>query len=469
MIAPMRRTLTLLLILECACSLRAQPVDPDASAPVLQIESSAKAQRAAAKSRLDLVMSILNGEFDRMDEVRFSENFVSATPRDEAVALLRRTAAPEKGFEVLQTKYFDNVTIGAWARSQADREKFITIRLAVEANQPHRIDRLEILDSPPPGPGSANLWRELDESLAGKPFRAGVAVMELRPDGTRAMIHQVSPDERLGIGTMGTIFTHLAVAELIGEGAATWDKKLAIDESLRSLPDTRTSRLPGGTELSLSQYSRRAMSEADNTCADHLFAHLGRERIEFARNRIRATAARDAGVDPATIPGGEPFLSVMENYRLKCGVTTLITRYAEASNDERRRLLDTEVANAEIHLTLLKLWKKPQELLRVGWTASPRELCEVGARLTELSRAPGGEWATGALRSAQQASPRLDVPSPTSRVAGEPGAEAALWMTPRADGRTIIAAIIFNSDAPLDETQTKAITSRALEIVAIIP
>ncbi|MBL8746089.1 MAG: serine hydrolase [Phycisphaerae bacterium] len=452
-----------------ATSLAQAPADHDASGPVTQIESHAKTQRAAAKARLDLIIAVLNGDLDRLDEVRFTESFITKTPRDQAIASIREVSIPGQGYDVLQTRRFDDLTIGAWIRSKANRDTYFTIRLGIEPIQPHRIDQLEIKSVPPPGSDLTAPWRELDEAIAKKSFRTGLAVMELRPDGSHDMIHMLNPDDRRGIGTMGALFVHLALAELIDEGGATWDKKLAIDETLRSLPDTRTSKLAGGVELSLSQYARRAMAEADNTCADHLLAHLGRERVELARDRIRAAAARDADLDPATRPGGEPFLSIMENYRLKCGVTTLITRYAEATNDERRLLLENEVPNAEIHLTLLQLWKKPQELLRVGWTASPRELCFVGATLIQLSSKPNSAWAIDALRPPQQAAAQLGTTFVASRVGGEPGADAGLWIAPRNDGRMIIMSLIFNDDAPLVADQTNAIKAKAIEILSIIP
>ncbi len=461
----------LILLAALAPPAPAQPVgppDPNQGESIAPIASNAGTRRLTLNRRLDLVMAILKGEFDRMDEVRFTEGFVSTTPREQAVAHLREKARPSEGFEVLHTKFFDDVTIGAWARSKTDRTSFITIRLSIEPTQPHRIDRLDIEPVPAPGSDNTNAWRALDESLEGKPFRTALAVIEIKPDGSHTTIHSVSPDERLGIGTMGTLFTHLALAELIAEGGASWDKPLSIDESLRSLPDSRTSHLAGGVELSLSQYSRRAMTEGDNTCADHLFAHLGRERIEWARDRVRAAAAKEADIEAPT--GSEPFLSTMENYRLKCGVTPLITRYADAPNDERRRLLETEVPKAEVDLTLLKLWKRPQELLRVGWTASPRELCEAGARLLELSKKPGNEWSIDALRPPEKRFAPGGASFTASRTAGEPGALAGLWINQRADGRAFIMAIVFNSEGrPVQEDQSAEIVAKALEVFMQTP
>lgn len=448
----------------------AQPVDPGASGPVAPTSSNPKVLRAAARSRLDDVLSALGGQLDRADSIRFSEEFLVATPREQAIEAIKRNASPEGGYEVLETRFFDQRTIGAWVRAKSDRTRYLTVRLGIEAIQPHRISVLEIKPAPPPGTSTGGTWGELDALIAEQPFRVSVAAMERRADGSLVMLHEVAPDARMGLGAMGTIFAHLALAGLVSEGGATWERPLAFDDSLRSLPDSRSSMLVLGTELPLSEYAHRAMSENDNTCADHLITMLGRERIERSRDAVRAAAAAQAGVDPASLAAGEPFLSVMENYRLKCGVTMLIKRYAEGSNEERRRLLEEEVPKSEVHPTLLRLWAKPQELARVGWTATARELCHVGGRLAELAAQPGGAWALDALRVPDRDQPGKPLSVIAGRQAGEPGAMAGLWIIPRGGDRFVIVAMICNNDQRvLAAERTAKLAAKLLDVASAVP
>lgn len=444
------------------------PPAPEKTQLAEPINPPPAAMRGILKRRLDRIIEVISGDVASADSISFTERYLSTTPRDEALKSLRERGQSGSKYEVLETRFANAASINAWARDTNKRGSFITIRLSVEQTRPHRIDSLEIAAAAQPGTDSARAWRDFDEAIASKPFRTAMIAVEVNAEGPPRVIHATNPDERLGIGTFGMLFTHLALAELIGEGGTTWDKLLSIAESLRSLPDSPTSRLPGGTEMPLLEYARRAMLRGDSTCADHLVAHLGRERVELARDRVRATAAAHAGIDP--LPGGEPFLTIMENYRLKCGVSTLISRYASATNGERRALLEAEVPNAEIDLTLLELWKKPQELLRVGWTATPRELAEAGTRLIELARRPGNGPAIDALRPMGSRRQASGLPQPISLSAGEPGAQASLWIDERAEGRAIIMAIIFNIEKrPLPEQETAALFARAVEIVSMTP
>lgn len=442
------------------------PTDTQSGGPVLPVDSNPRLVRAAARTRLQHVLTALGGNFDNLDSIRFSETFLVHTPREQALESIKSSASAG-GYEVLETRFFDAGSIGAWLRAKTEPSKFLTVRLSVETIQPHRINSLEIKDAVPPGAATKPDWEGLDALAGSQTFDTAIAVMERRADGSVTMIHERSPDSRMGLGALGTLFAHLALSEWIAEGGSTWDSPLAIDDSLRSLPDSRTSLLAAGTVLPLSEYSHRAMGENDNTCADHLITYLGRERIERSRDLVRAAAEQPAG---NALPGGEPFISVMENYRLKCGVTMLIKHYAEADNAERRRMLEDEVAKAEVHPTFLRLWSKPQELDRVGWTATARELCFAGARLIELSEGGAGRWALDALRVPDRDEKPGTLTKVAGRAAGEPGAQAGIWIVPKGEGRMVIAAYICNSrQSSLSSDQVSKISTKLLSTASGMP
>lgn len=435
------------------------PPAPDKPIGMAPLRPSENTLQEILRKRLDTVLALLAGEDDRAAELSFSEVFLASTPRDAALASLREHASPPDGYEVLQTRRFDSTTLGAWVRARSDRRKLLIVTVGIEAVQPNRLVRLSIRPAPEPGANPEAAWRDVDNSIAALPFTTALAAVRIERDGTVSMIHARDADARLGIGTMGTLFIHLALAQLVDEGGASWDQPLMINDTLRSLPENRTSRLVGA-ELPLKELSARAMIENDNTAADHLATFLGRERIELARDAIRAASAKQAGTEPP--PGGEPFLLTLENLRLKCGATNLIARYAEANSDARRRLLETDVPQSAVDPTLLRVWTRPQELTRVGWTASTRELALVAARLVELSRKNGQQSALDALRKRHGDAAR--------RIAGEPGALASLWIDARTDGRTYVLAITFNSDTgPIPENAVAEIIAMATDALSMTP
>lgn len=458
------------LMAPTALSARAeeQPAGPSV-APAPAGDRSFARLRPVLRKRLDLILESMGGENDRFDELRFTEAFIARTPRDVAIEQFRRAVAVSGGFEPLETRQLEPNMIGAWVRAKNNRRSLWILRLAVESVPPHRIDRLDLDAAPIPGPPIEESWAAFDESVSKARFRTAMAAFERRSDGTLHLLHAIDPDSRLAVGTFGTIWAHLALAEFINDGGASWDRGLVFDDSLRSLPPGRTSALEPGAELPLREFARRAARDGDNTAAEHLIAMLGRERIEQARDRVREQAAAAAGIDPP--PGGEPYLTTIEFYRLKCGATDLITRYADALTFERQReLLETEVAQTEVDPTLYRAWAAPQELKRVGWLATPRELCHLGARLFELSRSEGQSWALDALR-AQAPDESAPKQSSTARsIAGEPGALAGLWIFERADGRAIILAMIMNRDRrAIPDRESSSLMADAIEILSRVP
>lgn len=425
--------------------------------------------RPILRQRLDLVLELLNGRYDRMEELVFTEDLEAETPVAGVRERIRGLAHRAGGFTVLETRQLEPTVMGAWLRMNAVRRSLWILKVGIEVMPPRRINRFELARAPLPGVDSTALWSEFDAMLKGQPFTTSFLAVELRPDGGRKVLHAVNPDQRLGIGLMGTLWAHLALSELVADGGEAWNRPLAFDESLRSLPASATTNVEPGTELPLWEYAARAMRDNDSTAAEHLIALLGRERIEQARDGVRARAAAESG--EAGPPGGEPFLTPLEFHKLKCGVTNLVMRYADSMNDARRRLLADEVPQAVVDPMLYHAWRSPQALDTVGWQASARELVLALCRLKELASAEGGERALEALTPP----PRADTPAEwwtrsARRTAGEPGALACLWLLEDPTGRTFVMALIFNRhDRPLNSPTTAAIAAKALENMASLP
>jgi hypothetical protein len=417
--------------------------------------------KAVLEQRMDLFLELLEGRRDREDELVFTEEVLGERPLARIIDEIRAAAVSSEGFELLERRQLDRNTIGAWLRAKRDRSLWI-LRVGVEVAPSRRIEEFSLTASEGPRVDPDEAWRVFDGLVDGSGFTVGCFAGELGPDGALREIHSKSGDDRLAIGTLGMIWAHAALAEWIAEGGATWDDPLMIDESLRCLPESRTSVLAPGEILPLKTHARRALVEADNTAAEHLAAMLGRERIERARDRLRAEAnTRDEVTD------GEPFLTPAEMYRLKCGATSLVNRYAAAANDERRRMLEEDVPKSDVSAALFLTWDKPQQIGRVGWHASAREMCMTLAGLWGACRERKGCEAASLLTSTRTEHKRDDGCVSIALAGGEPGAIAAAWLRERPDGRVIVLAVIINDPAtPIPERQSAGIVAKALDALS---
>lgn len=460
----------LILLVALVSSASAQPVAPvGPAAPVDPAsERLAAAMKPVLDQRLDLFLELLNGRREREDELVFTEEVLQARPLEAILAEIRQAAESSDGFEVLERRQLGRNLIGAWLRAKRDRRALRILKIGVEISPSRRIEEFSLLPTTGPREDPGAAWRVFDELVGAFQFRVGCFAGEVSPDGTVTESHSTSGDDRLAVGTLGMIWAHLALADWITEGGASWNDPLMIDESLRCLPDSRTSVLPAGESLSLMVHANRALVDSDNTAAEHLVAMLGRLRVERARDQVRVAAGR--GGERAQPTDGEPFLSPAEMYRLKCGVTDLVNRYAAATNADRRAMLDNEVPESQVDAALFLGWNKPQQLERVGWHASPRELCVALARLWGRCKV-GGECKSISLLSSRR--PDAHAQEGCVSVAlkgGEPGAIAAAWLRERPDGRVMVMAVIVNDPKrPVPADDSAAIVVRALDALSKTP
>lgn len=164
-----------------------------------------------------------------------------------------------------------------------------------------------------------------------------------------------------------------------------------------------------------------------------------------------------------------PFLSTMEMFRIKLGDDRgLPARYAEADEAARRAMLvpGGAVAASQPNLILASAWKKPVEVERVEWFASPEELARLMADLRAKEARPGMEGLSHALRL----NPGLPIeretwPGIAYKGGSEPGVISGTWMLKRKDGAEFIVTVSWtNPDHPVDEGAWAGLCQAAINL-----
>ena len=130
-------------------------------------------------------------------------------------------------------------------------------------------------------------------------------------------------------------------------------------------------------------------------------------------------------------------------------------------------MLDTEAPASEIDTSLYLTWTRPQQIGRVGWHATPRELCLALARLWEMCRGGRGCEAAQSLQSHRREQREEEGCLSIALAGGEPGAIAAAWLRERPDGRVMVMAVVINDPAkPIPEKQSAGIVVKALDALS---
>lgn len=425
-----------------------------------------------ARRALDVAIRMLDTEHAPPppdDQFLLSESLEATLPRDAALRRLQELALRSQGLETLETRQLEPGLAGAWLRARNNKRSLWILKIGVEPEQPHRINRLELTPAPPPGVSADVLWQRVEDAVKASGFEVSILACEIMPDTSLRPIRAFNPDQTLAIGMMGGIFAHLALSEFIASGGDTWDRAVLIDDALDSVPRSATSDEPQGKSIPLTEVSRRAMLRGDNTALDHIVAMLGRDTIEASRNQIYQSPPIDDAALRDEALKEDPFLSAHEFHRIKCAVTDLPSRYASATPETRRTLLETEVPRTEADPTFLIAWRAPQLIDRVGYRASAANLARLGARLLSLSRKEGGSPALACLRPERESRRSTSRwTSISNRIGGEPGATAGLWIFEQSiERRDFALAIILNDkDRALDDEFSARIIAAALEAMA---
>jgi hypothetical protein len=317
-----------------------------------------------------------------------------------------------------------------------------------------------------PPAGAPATWLTLEAELNERPFVSALAAYEVVKGGGLKPIHERASDRRLAIGTTAMFFVHSVAVQQVASNAMRWDTPIALDLYYKSWPFSKTLDAPEGTFITLADWTRRMMLATDNTAAEHLLAIFGREALEAEVARVRDIAqAVPPGTNAVNI---EPFLTPNEFWKLKASVLPEpLDCYAWSGDAERRTILERDVPGMEVSELVAGNWVTPQVISRVGWHASPRELCLVANDV--IDRCTGKEMRPGLdawrLPGVEKGNPKWR--RVWGKLGGEPGVLAGVWAVESQSGRTFLLSIVFNdARAALPEATTVALVRHALEALS---
>lgn len=126
-----------------------------------------------------------------------------------------------------------------------------------------------------------------------------------------------------------------ALVQAADSGEITWDDPVQIRDELDSLGG-RTAKEEPGTELSVRELATRMISDSDNTATDHLMDFVGREAVEQVQSAMGHSQPSVNVPMPTTRD-----VTILKS----SGDADLADRYIAASAEERRSILNDDVAS----------------------------------------------------------------------------------------------------------------------------
>jgi hypothetical protein len=295
------------------------------------------------------------------------------------------------------------------------RKRRVKISLTLELEGRGRIVELSC-----PSDALHEGFASLHGDFASLPGQAGLCCWELTPQGPREVV-SYQPDRPLSVASVYKLYLLGALAH-----TSSWGETLRLCDSVRSVPTGVLHHWPTGCRLSVQSLAALMISMSDNTAAELVLQHLGKERAEEAVVRMGHS-------HPARL---RPLLSSLDTLRLKSAPEGGRCEMFLERDEQGRRAL------------LLELAQLPRESLaipstplhpEVGWWASASDICRA---LAWLSRSPEAV-------EILQINPGLAIhrnrwPGVGFKGGGEPGAVAAGWLLQHADQRQYVLGAAWN-------------------------
>lgn len=226
------------------------------------------------------------------------------------------------------------------------------------------------------------------------------------------ILHAVSPDRPLAVGSAFKLGVLQALASEIDTGKRQWFDVVALDAADISLPSGTLQTWPVGSPLTLHTLASLMISISDNTATDALVRILGRDKVEDAL-------------------GIAPVITTRELFGLKAD-TALAARYNAGNVAERREVLRDLASRPLPAASKVATPYDPE----IEWNLSATKLCsliESAADIDLMSINPGianrSDWKRVTFKGGSE----IGVLNFTTAVTGADGARyciAATWNGP---------------------------------------
>lgn len=331
-----------------------------------------------------------------------------------------------------------------------------------------------------PGGGGGNGWDSISDDLNDLGGDTAFAAYEMMPpppgengfDPNRPWellpLAAKSEEKPMEINAISMLYLLAAVGDEIEAGKATWDEPITIEDHLKSLPSGEMQLEAAGKQFPLSDFAIKMISLSDHTAADHILNRLTRDHMQDYLTTLNDNTDRNT-----------PYLFTREFFALKLGPDEdTRTDYADADDDDQLTMLSKggEAYNilqdrGNVLETLgpsLGDWLEPVAVETIGWYASPKQCCELMAKLRAMELRKGMEPIAQSLSH----NPGIGLDNEKWKSiafkgsSGEPGVQTGVWMLERADGKWFTLAVLWNHRTKnLDNEKFMQVVYKAIRVI----
>ncbi|MDX2118571.1 MAG: serine hydrolase [Planctomycetota bacterium] len=438
-----------------------QAAQPAAAAPHDQ-HNTITAPDTDAGKQLAWFVAALNGAPLGDITTRFTPEFIAQVPQAKLEELVTALRAGEFKVGATRIDVREGNSPAALRASVQGATGISPVTLAV--NPDGRMHTLFIGAAVP----TVKSWDEVKTRLAALPGSTAMYVARLGAAGwdDRAEVFAKDAFAPGAIGSTFKLWVLGALAEQVAAGRAAWDEQLAVSDALKSLPSGTMQVNPEGTMFTLEHFATQMISISDNTAADHLLLHVGREAAEAFMARCTASPERN-----------RPMLSTLDMFKLKLsGDDAAVAAWLAADESTRRSMLATGGrVNALAPIAAKAMfWKKPFKIDQIEWFASPIDCARAMAELHHLEQQREQQPGQDALGRALRKNPGIMLGAQWTSAAfkggSEPGVINLTWLLRRSDEQWFAVSMTWNNPkASLDEAAFIGLASGAISLLAQQP
>lgn len=289
-------------------------------------------------------------------------------------------------------------------------------------------------------------WNQLDQTLEGVSIESNFLVAEFRGSSC-ATIHERDADRTLAIASTFKLYVLGALSLQILDGTASWDDRITLSTSLRSMPSGDYAWVAAGTEVTVRDLVQGMIWQSDNTATDHLIDYLGRENVQRA-------FASFGHHEPEL---NSPLLLTREMFAIKMTQSAdWMEEFASSDDATQLDLLTSDIDPLRIDPDGgWGTWNGPTAIEDIEWFASATDLCRVTASLWTLGAQPGLAPVREILSGNRGAIGDLTrFPLAGYKGGYEAGVVNMTYVLEREDGRVFFVSAGYNSTVYSIDTST---------------
>ena len=297
-----------------------------------------------------------------------------------------------------------------------------------------------------PVSAASAFYSSLDVTLGAMAPESNFLAAEFK-GGRCETIHGRNADQELAIASTFKLYVLGELTRQIQLGDASWDERIALHDTMRSMPSGDYAFAPAGTMVSLKELAEAMIWNSDNTATDHLIERLGRDNVQRAFARYgHGNESRNA-----------PLLLTHEMFAIKMQQPASWMRAFEAADDdEQMAMLKRDIDPIRIDPTGgWGQWNGPTAIDGIEWFASASDLCRAMVSLWTMGAQPGLSPVRDILAGNRYGiADTVTWPMAGYKGGYESGVVNMTFVLERADGRVFFVSAGYNDPSGLVDTAT---------------